>query len=161
MNNYSCVLIHHKISEHRLEIFENLEYKRILLLSLEFHDLDEELLKNYVIYRFTKIKMNKQIINKKLKDVFALLKIKNPQILMELNKKEKLKDNSKVHSKNYWFPILIITHPYPITYRQSVPFVLCWCQLWKKSDPLVRNHNINEWPIFEPIPQFPITHTPQ
>jgi hypothetical protein len=78
-----------------------LEYKRIILLSLEFHDLDEELLKNYVIYRFTKIKMNKQIINKKLKDVFALLKIKNPQILMELDKKEKLKDNSKLHTRNY------------------------------------------------------------
>lgn len=78
-----------------------MEYKRIILLSLEFHDLDEELLKNYVIYRFTKIKMNKQIINKKLKDVFALLKIKNPQILMELDKKEKLKDNSKLHARNY------------------------------------------------------------
>lgn len=78
-----------------------MEYKRIILLSLEFHDLDEELLKNYVIYRFTKIKMNKQIINKKLKDVFALLKIKNPQILMELDKKEKLKDNSKMHARNY------------------------------------------------------------
>ncbi len=78
-----------------------MEYKRIILLSLEFHDLDEELLKNYVIYRFTKIKMNKQIINKKLKDVFALLKIKNPQILMELDKKEKLKDNSKLHTRNY------------------------------------------------------------
>lgn len=59
------------------------------------------MLKNYVIYRFTKIKMNKQIINKKLKDVFALLKIKNPQILMELDKKEKLKDNSKLHTRNY------------------------------------------------------------
>jgi hypothetical protein len=101
MNQYSCVMFQNKISEHRLEIIENLEYKRIILLSLDFHELDDELLKNYVIYRFTKIKMNKQIINKKLKDVFSLLKIKNPQILMEIDKKEKLKDNSKATAKNY------------------------------------------------------------
>jgi hypothetical protein len=94
-------MFQNKISEHRLEIIENLEYKRIILLSLDFHELDDELLKNYVIYRFTKIKMNKQIINKKLKDVFSLLKIKNPQILMEIDKKEKLKDNSKATAKNY------------------------------------------------------------
>jgi len=50
-------------------------------LSLDFHELDEEALKNYVVYRFTKIKMNKQIVGKKLKDVFSLLKIKNPQLL--------------------------------------------------------------------------------
>jgi len=44
-------------------------------------ELEEEALKNYVVYRFTKIKMNKQIVGKKLKDVFSLLKIKNPQLL--------------------------------------------------------------------------------
>jgi hypothetical protein len=48
---------------------------------LDFHELDEEALKNYVVYRFTKIKMYKQIVGKKLKDVFSLLKIKNPQLL--------------------------------------------------------------------------------
>lgn len=39
--------------------------------------------------------MNKQIINKKLKDVFSLLKIKNPQILIDIDKKEKMKELSK------------------------------------------------------------------
>lgn len=101
MNNFSCVLIINKISSHRLDILENLEYKRIILLSLDFHELDEESIKNYVIYRFTKVKMNKQIINKKLKDVFSLLKIKNPQLLNELEKREKLKDASKTNIKHF------------------------------------------------------------
>lgn len=100
MNNFSCVLIINKITNHRLDILENLEYKRIILLSLDFHELDEESIKNYVIYRFTKIKMNKQIISKKLKDVFSLLKIKNPQLLNELEKREKLKDPNK-NSKHF------------------------------------------------------------
>ena len=102
MNQYSCVLFLNKISSHRLDILENLEYKRIILLSLDFHELDEESLKNYVVYRFTKIKMNKQIINKKLRDVFSLLKIKNPQLLLELEKKEKQRDTSKgsAHKNN-------------------------------------------------------------
>jgi hypothetical protein len=96
-NNYTCVLFENKISEHRLDIIENLEYKRIVLLSLDFIELDEEMLKNYVIYRFTKIKMNKQIINKKLKDVLSLLKIKNPQVLIEIDKKEKVREGSKIN----------------------------------------------------------------
>lgn len=54
-----------------------------------------------MIYRFTKIKMNKQIISKKLKDVFSLLKIKNPQLLNELEKREKLKDTSKTNIKHF------------------------------------------------------------
>lgn len=44
--------------------------------------------------------MNKQIISKKLKDVFSLLKIKNPQLLNELEKREKLKDPNK-NSKHF------------------------------------------------------------
>lgn len=52
-----------------------------MLLSLDFKELGEEDIKNYITYRFTKIKMNKQIVSKKIKDVMALLKIKNPQLL--------------------------------------------------------------------------------
>lgn len=100
MNNFSCVLVVNKISSHRLDIIENLEYKRIILLSLDFHELDNDSIKNYVIYRFTKVKMNKQIITKKLKDIFSLLKIKNPQLLNDLEKKEKLKDAAKT-SKHF------------------------------------------------------------
>ncbi len=70
---------------------------------MDFRELDEEGIKNYVIYRFTKIKMNKQIISKKLKDVFSLLKIKNPQLLSELEKKHKASSSNPY--KTYWFSL--------------------------------------------------------
>ena len=51
--------------------------------------------------------MNKQIVAKKIKDVMALLKIKNPQLLAEIDKKEKIKEGSKAYlfKNNYWSSI--------------------------------------------------------
>jgi hypothetical protein len=43
--------------------------------------------KNYVTFRFTKIKMNKQIIEKKLKDVMCMTKLKNQNLWNEIVKK--------------------------------------------------------------------------
>jgi len=44
------------------------------------------------MFRFTKIKMNKQILNKKLKDVLSMVKLKNQNLIADIVKKEKLKE---------------------------------------------------------------------
>lgn len=49
--------------------------------------MDEELIKNYATFRFTKTKMNKQILNKKLKDVLSIVKLKNQNLITEIIKK--------------------------------------------------------------------------
>ncbi len=49
--------------------------------------MDEEFMKNYVTFKFTKIKMNKQIIEKKLKDVLSMTKIKNQNLWADIIKK--------------------------------------------------------------------------
>ena len=56
LNQYSAVFYINKISLHRLDLIENIEYKRIELISLDFEELDSESIKNYVTYRFTKMK---------------------------------------------------------------------------------------------------------
>ena len=93
INQYNAVLFLNKISSHRLDLLENIEYKRIQLLSLEFDELDEEGIKNYVTFRFTKIKMNKQIIQKKLTDVISMTKLKNQSLWADIVKKETMKAN--------------------------------------------------------------------
>jgi hypothetical protein len=67
-------------------------------LSLVFDDVDDESIKNYAIFRFTKIKMNKQIIAKKVKDVISMVQIKNQNLLADIFKKEK-KDSTLRFSK--------------------------------------------------------------
>lgn len=91
VDQYSAVLYFNKISSHRLDLLENIEYKRIELLSLDFEELDEECIKNYVTFRFTKVKMNKQIIQKKLTDVISMTKLKNQSLWADIIKKETLK----------------------------------------------------------------------
>ena len=46
------------------------------------------MIKNYVTFKFTKIKMNKRIIEKKLKDVLTMTKIKNQNLWADIVKKE-------------------------------------------------------------------------
>jgi hypothetical protein len=91
VNQYSAVLTLNKISAHRLDLLENIEYKRIELLSLEFEELEEEAIKSYVTFRFTKVKMNKQIIQKKLADVISMTKLKNQSLWADIVRKETLK----------------------------------------------------------------------
>ena len=49
------------------------------------------MIKNYVTFRFTKTKMNKQIMEKKLRDVMGITKLKNQNLWQEIVKKEGLK----------------------------------------------------------------------
>jgi hypothetical protein len=83
-----AVLYLNKVSSHRLDFLENIEYKRIELLSLQFDELDEQSVKNYVTFRFTKMRMNKQIVEKKLKDVMSMTKLKNQNLWADILKKE-------------------------------------------------------------------------
>jgi len=47
-----------------------------------------------VTFKFTKVKMNSQIVQKKIRDVFSMVKIKNPNLLADIDRKDKLKQDS-------------------------------------------------------------------
>lgn len=87
LNQYSAVFYINKISLHRLDFIENIEYKRIELISFDFEELDSESIKNYVTYRFTKIKTKNIIMEQRLKDVLGIVKLKNPNMLGNIIKK--------------------------------------------------------------------------
>jgi hypothetical protein len=54
------------------------------LISFEFEELPEELLRDYITYRFTKLKKNNELIVTKIKTVIAEVKVKNPKLLKSI-----------------------------------------------------------------------------
>lgn len=85
-HNFLAVLIMHRDGRARLDFIQNMEYKFIELLSLDFLASTEEMVRQQITYRYNAVKSKLAIMQARLQDVNALIKIKNPSLLLQLNK---------------------------------------------------------------------------
>lgn len=72
----------------RLEFIQNLDYKFIELLHCNFVQLDDETRRKAIQYRYDAAKTKLQIMEARLRDVNSLLKLKNPSLLLQLQKSQ-------------------------------------------------------------------------
>ncbi|GMH36171.1 hypothetical protein BSKO_04039 [Bryopsis sp. KO-2023] len=70
----------------RLDFIQNMEHKFVELLSLKFTESNEEFVRRQITYRYNNMKSKLAIMHAKLADVNAMVKIKNPSLLLHLNK---------------------------------------------------------------------------
>jgi hypothetical protein len=84
--NFFCVFFMQKDGQARLEFIQNMEFKFLELLSLDFLAAPEEVIRQNISFRYSLLKAKSQVLQTKLKDVSALLKIKNPSLLLQLQK---------------------------------------------------------------------------
>jgi hypothetical protein len=68
----------------RLDFIQNIEYKFIELLSCEFIASPEENVRQSITYRYNATKSKLALMQARLQDVNALVKIKNPSLLLQL-----------------------------------------------------------------------------
>ncbi|KAM3144883.1 hypothetical protein pb186bvf_002899 [Paramecium bursaria] len=73
-------------SRGKVQILQTLEYKELELISFDMIAGDDEIIRQHVTFKYGSIKSKHQIINGKIKDVFELVKMKNPQLLLHLQK---------------------------------------------------------------------------
>ena len=80
----------------RLDFIQNIEYKFIELLSVDFVNSNDTKLKDNITYRYNAVKQRLTITNEKLKMITDLIKKKNPtvyqMILKMLNDKKPRND---------------------------------------------------------------------
>jgi hypothetical protein len=79
------MLLMNRSAPHTLRIIENIEYKSIELLSLDFELTDSELKKQNLSYRFSLLKSKNLRIEDKIKDLLSMLKLKNPNLLQSIS----------------------------------------------------------------------------
>ena len=78
------IMDHH--GKAKLDFIQNIEYKFIELLSCEFLASSEETVRTSITYRYNAIKSKVQLMEARLKDVNNLVKVKNPSLLLQMQR---------------------------------------------------------------------------
>ncbi|OMJ71708.1 hypothetical protein SteCoe_29993 [Stentor coeruleus] len=88
-HSFLAVFIMHRDGRARLDFIQNIEYKFIELLSLDFVATPEELVRQQITFRYNSVKSKLAILQARLQDISALIKVKNPSLLLQLQRNPK------------------------------------------------------------------------
>ena len=84
--SFFAVFFMQRDGQARLDFIQNMEFKFLELLSLDFLATPEELIRQNISFRYSFLKAQAQVLQNKLKDVSSMLKVKNPSLLLKLQK---------------------------------------------------------------------------
>jgi hypothetical protein len=88
-HSFLAVFIMHRDGRARLDFIQNIEYKFIELLSLDFLASSEEMVRQQITFRYNAVKSKLAILQARLQDISALVKVKNPSLLLQLQRSPK------------------------------------------------------------------------
>ncbi len=66
----------------RLDFIENMEYKFLEMLTLDFIASPEDIIRENVTFRYNILKAKMIFVQNRLNDISALIKLKNPSLLL-------------------------------------------------------------------------------
>ena len=85
-HSFLAVFIMQRDGSARLDFIQNMEYKFVELLSMDFHASTEEVIRQQITFRYNSVKSKLAIMQARLQDINAIVKIKNPSLLLQLQK---------------------------------------------------------------------------
>lgn len=85
-HSFLAVFIMRRDGQARLDFIQNIEYKFIELLSCDFVASTEEMVRQQITYRYNAVKSKLALIQARMQDLNALVKVKNPSLLLQLQK---------------------------------------------------------------------------
>lgn len=69
----------------RLDFIQNMEYKFVELLSANFIQTPEEVVKRAITYRYNALKSRLKFMQTRLQEVNQIVKVKNPSLLLQVS----------------------------------------------------------------------------
>ncbi|CDJ26841.1 uncharacterized protein EMH_0011900 [Eimeria mitis] len=84
--SFLAVFIMETTGKGRLDFIQNMEYKFIELLSCDFHQSSEEVIRQQMAFRYNALKSKLALMHARLHDIGALVKVKSPSLLLHLQK---------------------------------------------------------------------------
>lgn len=81
-----AVFVMQKDGQARLDFIQNMEYKFVELLSCKFVASAEDAVKQHITFRYNAVKSKLALMQARLADVNALVKVKNPSLLLQLQR---------------------------------------------------------------------------
>jgi len=85
-HSYLAVFVMKRDGHARLDFIQNMEYKFVELLSCDFVASPEEVVRQQITFRYNSIKSRLELMRGRLQEINALVKIKNPSLLLQLQK---------------------------------------------------------------------------
>lgn len=88
-HSFLAVFIMQRDGQARLDFIQNIEYKFIELLSCDFQAGGEESIRQQITYRYNAVKSKLALMQARLQDISSLVKVKNPSLLLQLQRSSK------------------------------------------------------------------------
>ncbi|CAD7936671.1 unnamed protein product [Amoebophrya sp. A120] len=85
-HSFLAVFVMQRDGHARLDFIQNMEYKFVELLSCDFVASPEEVVRQQISFRYNSVKTKLSLMQARLQDVNALVKVKNPSLLLQLQK---------------------------------------------------------------------------
>jgi len=85
-HSYLAVFVMQRDGHGRLDFIQNMEYKFVELISCNFVASPEEVVRQQITFRYNSVKSRLALMQARLQDVNALVKVKNPSLLLQLQK---------------------------------------------------------------------------
>ena len=84
--SYIAVFIMQKEGTARLDFIQNIEYKFIELLSVDFVNSPDETVRKQISYRYNAIRTKLELVQNRIQAISNIVKIKNPSLLLQIQK---------------------------------------------------------------------------
>jgi hypothetical protein len=69
-----------------LNFIQNMQYKFVELLSLQFKESPQAVIRSSISFRYNSMKSRLAIMQARMKDVSSLVKLKNPSLLLQIQR---------------------------------------------------------------------------
>ena len=84
--SYIAVFIMQKEGTARLDFIQNIEYKFIELLSIDFVNSPDDTVRKQISYRYNAIRTKLELVQNRIQAISNIVKIKNPSLLLQIQK---------------------------------------------------------------------------
>ncbi|CAM9571902.1 unnamed protein product [Chrysoparadoxa australica] len=88
-NHLAVFVMQHDVHA-RLDFIQNMEHKMVEMLTVEFQRTPEDTVQHHITYRYNAMKSRLALMQARLQDVNNLVKLKNPSLLLQLQKTQTL-----------------------------------------------------------------------
>ena len=83
---YFAILQLQKDGKGKLDFIQNLEYKYVELVSIDFETSSEEAIREAITFRYNSVKAKLIFLQNRMKEFSSLVKTKNPSLLIQMQK---------------------------------------------------------------------------
>lgn len=85
-HGYIAVFIMQKEGTARLDFIQNIEYKFIELLSVDFMNSPDDVVRKQITYRYNALKSKITLMQDRISTINNIVKLKNPSLLLQIQK---------------------------------------------------------------------------